>query len=84
MTEIATDDASIADVLADIDTVAEAHVVPTSFTVVADIFSFGASASDAVYRALLEETDSASGVFEGTIEYQVLNQRTVVDMSGDA
>ena len=43
----------------------------------ADIFSFGASASDAVYRALLEETDSASGVFEATIEYQVLNQRTV-------
>ena len=42
-----------------------------------DIFSFGASASDAVYRALLEETDSASGVFEATIEYQVLNQRTV-------
>ena len=46
-------------------------------TVIFDIFTFGADASDAIYRALLEETDSASGVFEGTIEYQVLNQRTV-------
>ena len=43
----------------------------------ADIFTFGADANDAIYRALLEETDSASGVFEGTIEYQMLNQRTV-------
>ena len=45
-------------------------------TVIFDIFTFGADASDAIYRALLEETDSASGVFEGTVEYQVLNQRT--------
>ena len=35
--------------------------------------------NDAIYRALLEETDSASGVFEGTVEYQMLNQRTVND-----
>ena len=42
-----------------------------------DIFTFGADANNAIYRALLEETDSASGVFEATIEYQVLNQRTV-------
>ena len=42
----------------------------------ADIFTFGADANDAIYRALLEETDSASGVFEGTIEYEMLNQRT--------
>ena len=33
--------------------------------------------NNAIYRALLEETDSASGVFEGTVEYQMLNQRTV-------
>ena len=50
---------------------------PADRTVIFDIFTFGADASDAIYRALLEETDSASGVFEGTIEYQVLNQRTV-------
>ena len=70
-------DTNVVDVLAAVNEAAEANVVPTSFTVVADVFSFGASASDAVYRALLEETDSASGVFEATIEYQVLNQRTV-------
>ena len=46
-----------------------------------DIFTFGDGVNHAIYRAMLEETDSASGVFEGTIEYQVLNQRTVVDMS---
>ena len=71
------DATNVAGVLAAVNEAAEAHISPTSFTVVADIFSFGASASDAVYRALLEETDSASGVFEATIEYQVLNQRTV-------
>ena len=68
---------SAADALTAVNEAAEDHIVVASFTVVADIFSFGASASDAVYRALLEETDSASGVFEATIEYQVLNQRTV-------
>ena len=52
------------------------EIIPTDRTVIFDIFTFGADASDAIYRALLEETDSASGVFEGTIEYQVLNQRT--------
>ena len=48
-----------------------------STTFALDIFTFGADANNAIYRALLEETDSASGVFEATIEYQVLNQRTV-------
>ena len=46
-----------------------------SGTVIFDIFTFGADANHAIYRALLEETE-ASGVFEGTIEYQMLNQRT--------
>ena len=53
------------------------HIVTHEFTVIADIFTFGADSNDAIYRALLEETDSASGVFEGTVEYQMLNQRTV-------
>ena len=52
--------------------------LPTT-TFALDIFTFGADANHAIYRALLEETDSASGVFEATIEYQVLNQRTVDD-----
>ena len=51
--------------------------IPKSTTFALDIFTFGADANNAIYRALLEETDSASGVFEATIEYQVLNQRTV-------
>ena len=77
ITAIDTTGATVAYVLAEVDKAAKEHISVTSFTVVVDIFSFGASASDAVYRALLEETDSASGVFEATIEYQVLNQRTV-------
>ena len=80
ITAINVTGASIDDVLAEVNKAAEAHINATDFTVVADIFSFGADANDAIYRALLEETDSASGVFEATIEYQVLNQRTV-DMS---
>ena len=52
------------------------YTAATTGNVIFDIFTFGADASDAIYRALLEETDSASGVFEGTIEYQMLNQRT--------
>ena len=48
-------------------------------TVIFDIFTFGADANDAIYRILLEETGSGSGVFEATIEYQMLNQRTVND-----
>ena len=53
------------------------YTAATTGNVIFDIFTFGADASDAIYRALLEETDSASGVFEGTVEYQMLNQRTV-------
>ena len=54
--------------------------------VIFDIFTIGDYENDdgdtvtenhAIYRALLEETSSDSGVFEGTIEYQMLNQLTV-------
>ena len=58
-----------------IDDAIAARTFTTTFAL--DIFTFGADANNAIYRALLEETDSASGVFEATIEYQVLNQRTV-------
>ena len=62
------------------DLIDEAIAPRTGTTLFAlDIFTFGADANDAIYRALLEETDSGSGVFEATIEYQVLNQRTVDD-----
>ena len=45
-------------------------------TVVFDIFTFGDGVNHAIYRALLDETD-AGAVFEATIEYEMLNQRTV-------
>ena len=54
--------------------------------IIFDIFTIGEYENDdgdtvtennAIYRALLEET--GSGVFEGTIKYQMLNQRTVND-----
>ena len=56
--------------------------------IIFDIFTIGEYENDdgdtvtennAIYRALLEETGSGSGVFEGTIKYQMLNQRTVND-----
>ena len=71
-----TDDATAATALAAVKEAAEKHIVSTDFTIVADIFSFGADSRDAIYRALLEETSSDSGVFEGTVEYQILNQKT--------
>ena len=60
-----------------VERIALKYLVTHDFTIVADIFTFGDGVNNAIYRALLEETDSASGVFEATIEYQMLNQRTV-------
>ena len=74
-----TADDTVADALAGVKAAAEANIKPTDFTIVADIFSFGADSRDAIYRALLEETSSDSGVFEGTVEYQILNQKTADD-----
>ena len=48
-------------------------------TVVADIFTFGADANHAIYRALLEETGDGTAVFEGTVTYTMLNQLNVDD-----
>ena len=70
-------DMSLEDAQAELERIALEHIVTHEFTVVADIFTFGDGTNHAIYRALLEETDSASGVFEGTVEYQMLNQRTV-------
>ena len=54
---------------------------PTTFAL--EVFTFGIvdgeTVNDAIYRPLLEETSSDSGVFEGTIEYKMLNQLTVDD-----
>ena len=50
------------------------NLVTAEATIVADIFTFGSGANHAIYRALLEETGPGSAVFEGTIEYKMLNQ----------
>ena len=54
-----------------------------STTFALDVFTFGIvgeeTLNDAIYRPLLEETSSDSGVFEGTIEYKMLNQLSVDD-----
>ena len=74
--------ATIDDVLAQIREAADDSLFAVDGTIVADIFTFGENdngdtENHAIYRALLAETDSGSGVFEGTVEYQMLNQRTV-------
>ena len=72
------DDATndISEVLAAVERIAKASyaITYTSFSIVADILTFGDTENHAIYRALLEESDTESGVFEGTIEYLMLNQ----------
>jgi len=53
----------------------------TAIPVIADIFSFGEGTNNAVYRLLLEETDDNTSVFEGSIEYMMLNQINI-DLDG--
>ena len=65
--------------LAAVEDFATAHMKLEAETVVADIFSFGDGVNHAIYRALLEETGDGTAVFEGTVEYQILNQLTVDD-----
>ena len=75
---VGDDDAEAAkSALAEVKRIANEHLVTVEYAIAADIFTFGDGVNHAIYRALLEETDSGSGVFEGTIEYQMLNQRTV-------
>ena len=54
-----------------------------SATFALEVFTFGIvdgeTLNNAIYRPLLEETSSDSGVFEGTIEYKMLNQLSVDD-----
>jgi hypothetical protein len=41
--------------------------------VIIDVFSFGNSTNNAIYRILLEETGDNTATFEGTIEFTMLN-----------
>ena len=65
--------------LAAVEDFATEHMELETETVAADIFSFGDGVNHAIYRALLEETGDGTAVFEGTVEYQILNQLTVDD-----
>jgi hypothetical protein len=44
---------------------------------VADIFSFGTGANNAIYRLQLEESGVNTATFEGTVEYTMLNQLNI-------
>ena len=82
---VGDDDAeAVKSVLAEIEKIARSYLVAVEYTIVSDVFTFGENddgetENHAIYRALLEETSSGSGEFEGTIKYQILNQRTVDD-----
>ena len=71
--------ATAATVLTAIEASARANIWNVTETVVADIFTFGADANHAIYRALLEETGDGTAVFEGTVTYTMLNQINVND-----
>jgi len=42
-----------------------------------DIFTFGDRVNNAIYRFLLEESDDNTGIFEGDVEFIMLNQLNV-------
>ena len=64
-------------VFEEVQALAVGGLEPVEAKFVADIFTFGADENHAIYRALLEETGDGTAVFEGTVEYQILNQKTV-------
>ena len=55
--------------------------MPVQVKFALEIFTFGADENHAIYRALLEETGDGTAVFEGTVEYMMLNQLNVDDSS---
>ena len=55
-------------------------IIPVQVEFALEIFTFGADENHAIYRALLEETGDGTAVFEGTVEYTMLNQLNVDDI----
>ena len=82
---VGDDDAEAAkSAIAEVKRIARSYLVTVEYTIVSDVFTLGENddgetENHAIYRALLEETSSGSGVFEGTIEYKMLNQLSVDD-----
>jgi len=56
----------------DIGSATSTNFVAIPFAV--DVFSYGAGVNNAIYRLELSESDANSGLFEGTVEYVMLNQ----------
>ena len=82
---VGDDDAEAAkSAIAEVKRIARSYLVAVEYTIVSDVFTLGENddgetENHAIYRALLEETSSGSGMFEGTIEYKMLNQLSVDD-----
>ena len=82
---VGDDDAEAAkSAIAEVKRIARSYLVTVEYTIVSDVFTLGENddgetENHAIYRALLEETSSGSGMFEGTIEYKMLNQLSVDD-----
>ena len=70
---------STSTIVDDIKDILTNNIEPVEVTFALEIFTFGADENHAIYRALLEETSSDSAVFEGTVEYTMLNQLNVDD-----
>jgi hypothetical protein len=52
--------------------------ITSSYPIVADVFSFGDSINNAIYRMELEETGDNTSEFVGSIEYIMINQTNAV------
>ena len=52
-------------------------MVKSGDSIYVDIFTFGDRVNNAIYRMLLEESDDNTGIFEGDVEFIMLNQLNV-------
>ena len=72
---------STSDIVADIKTYLTGVIMPVQVEFALEIFTFGADENHAIYRALLgRDRRRHSAVFEGTVEYTMLNQLNVDDI----
>ena len=72
---------STGEIVNDMKDIITDDIKPVQVTFALEIFTFGADENHAIYRALLEETGDGTAVFEGTVEYMMLNQLNVDDSS---
>ena len=72
---------STGEIVNDMKDIITDNIMPVQVKFALEIFTFGADENHAIYRALLEETGDGTAVFEGTVEYVMLNQLNVDDSS---